>query len=293
MISNLEYLKAFYYTAKYLSITAAAEALFISQPAVSLTIKRLEGELGCKLFFRTTKGARLTPEGEVFYQHISAAFDELFAAERALSDMLNFESGEIRIGASDMTMRFFLLPYLEKFHTLYPKIKILVSNAPTPETLNSLEGGKIDFGIISTPIEKSDNYSIVSVAEIRDIFVAGERFSHLKSTPVPLSELEKLPIICLEKNTTTRKSTDDFLKKNSVVLSPEFELAQSDLIVQFAEMNMGIGSVVDRFAENSIKNGRLFELSLQTQLPTRNIALVTGKRRPVSKAGQRLLELFF
>lgn len=291
MVSNLEYCKTFYYVAKYKSITAAAQALYVSQPAVSLSVQKLEEELNCKLFARTARGVRLTPEGEAYYRYISRAFDEISLAERALSDMLNFESGEIRIGASDMTMRYFLLPYLERFHSLYPKVKILVSNAPTPETMSSLKSGKIDFGVVTTPIEYSDDYEIIPVVEINDIFVASEAYGELKDKVIELSELENMPIICLEENTSTRKATDEFFEKRGVELSPEFELAQSDLIVEFAKKSMGIGSVVDLFARESIENGSLFKLQLSESLPTRHIAVIKTSRYPVSKAGQRLLEI--
>lgn len=291
MLSNLEYCKSFYYVVKFGSITAAASALYISQPAVSLSIQKLEDELGCKLFTRMARGVRLTPEGDAFFKHIEKAFNEIESGERVLRDMLNFESGEIIIGASDMTMRYFLLPHLEKFHHLYPKIKITVSNAPTPDTIASLKSGKIDFGVVSTPFADSDDLDTIKVGELNDIFVAGEKYKFLMNKKLSFEDLAKLPIICLEKNTSTRKATDDFLLSKGAELSPEFELAQSDLIVEFAQRNMGIGSVVDLFAKEAIENKTLFRLQLEENLPTRNIAIVKTNRRPVSKAGQRLLEI--
>ena len=150
---NLEYYKIFYYVAKRQSITLAAEELSISQPAVSQAVKHLEGGLGCALFVRTSKGMRLTKEGELLFSYVQRGYELLLSGEKKLSEMLNPESGEICIGASDMTLQFYLLPYLERFHEAHPKIRVTVTNAPTPETLQHLGDGRIDFGVVNTPIE--------------------------------------------------------------------------------------------------------------------------------------------
>ena len=289
MIANLEYYKVFYHVAKFGSVTLASQQLFISQPAVSQAIKQLELSLGCTLFFRAPKGVKLTPEGETLYSYIKQGYELFESGEKKLEEMLNFENGEIRIGASDMTLKYYLLPFLEKFHKSYPSIKIIVSNAPTPETIQSLKAGKIDFGIVSSPVDESKDYKIIEVADVRDTFVASSRFGWLNGKIVGLSELERLPTICLEKNTSTRRFVDDFLAENDVFLKPEFELATSDLIVKFAEMDMGIGCVVRSFAEESFKNGKLFELQLSKPLPSRKICIITGNKTPISQAGKKLL----
>jgi len=287
---NLEYYKVFYFVAKYKSVTLASQQLYISQPAVSQAIKQLEQAVNCSLFFRTPKGVKLTPEGELLFSYIEQGYEKMLLGEKKLEEMLNFENGEIRIGASDMTLRFYLLPYLEKFHKSYPSIKIFVSNAPTPETILSLTAGKIDFGIVSAPIEISKNYKIIPVGEVVDTFVAGSRFSWLNGKTVPIDELERLPTICLEKNTSTRKFVDEFLLGNNVTLTPEFELATSDLIVKFAERDMGIGCVVKSFAEESFEKGSLFELKLSKQFPPRKICVLTSTKNPISQAGKKLLD---
>jgi len=289
MFVNLEYYKIFYHVAKLQSVTLASQQLYVSQPAVSQAIKQLEQALNCSLFFRTPKGVKLTPEGELLFSYIEQGYEKILQGEKKLEEMLNFENGEIRIGASDMTLRFYLLPFLEKFHKNYPSIKIIVSNAPTPETILSLKAGKIDFGIVSSPIEESKDYKIIPVDEIVDTFVAGSRFSWLKGKTVPLDELERLPTICLEKNTSTRRFVDEFLLENNVKLTPEFELATSDLIVKFAEKDMGIGCVVRSFAEESFEKGSLFEIILSKPFPPRKICILTANKNPISQAGKKLL----
>lgn len=290
METNLEYYRIFYNVAKNQSITATAKKMFISQPAVSQSIKLLEKRLNCNLFVRIQKGVRLTPEGQALFKYVSEGYEKILLGEKKLHEMLNFENGEIRIGASDMTLRYYLLPYIEKFHRHYPGIKIIVSNAPTPNTILSLNAGKIDFGIVSSPIEESKDFKVIPVSEISDVFVAGRRFEWLRKKVIPIEELGKLPTICLEENTSTRKYIDKFMLDNNVVLKPEFELATSDLIVKFAEMDMGIGCVVKNFALDSLSDGKLFELKLSKELPPREICVILGEHNPISRAGQELLD---
>lgn len=231
---NLEYYKIFYYVAGSQSITLAAEQLAISQPAVSQAVKHLEQALSCPLFVRTTKGVRLTKEGEMLYSYVQRGYETILSGERKLSEMLNLEQGEICIGASDMTLKYFLLPYLEEFHERYPGIRVTVTNAPTPETIRHLCDGRIDFGIVSTPVEKRASLKCVPVKEIRDVFVAGRKFEYLKERMLGYEELMKLPVMCLEGNTSTRTYVEQFLASKQVTIRPEFELATSDMLIQFA-----------------------------------------------------------
>lgn len=290
MKASLDLYRVFVSAARLHSITLAAEELYISQPAVSHSIVRLEEALGCRLFARTPRGVRLTSEGETLYPYAAAALEQLALGEKKLTEQLGLESGEICVGASDMTLQFFLLPYLERFHTLYPKIKISVTNGPTPETLRFLGEGTIDFGVVSQPVTDGGDCILTPVGEIRDIFIASRRFSALEGKPLPLAELEHLPVICLEKNTSTRRYVDAFFAGCGARLTPEFELATSDLIVQFAERSLGVGCVVEAFARRAIAEGTVFRIPTEPDIPPRQIC-VARSRRPASKAAAALLEL--
>ncbi len=288
---DLEYYRIFYHVSKAGSFTLAGEELCISQPAVSQAIKVLETSLGSKLFIRIPKGVRLTPEGEVLFSYVQRGYEYILLGEAKFQKMLDLENGEIRIGASDMTLQFYLLPYLEKFHEKFPGIKVTVTNAPTPETLEFLYEGKIDFGIVSEPFEAKPEVEVLRVREIQDIFVAGSRFSQLKGKTLNYKTLEELPIICLERNTSSRSYIDKFLEANDVVLKPEFELAMSDIIVKFALRNLGIGCVVRDFAKEALDSGELFQLQFEQELPKRNFCIITGNNNPISTAAKELLNM--
>ncbi len=291
IISNLEYYKVFYYVAKYGSVTKAAGELAISQPAVSQALKQLERQLEVTLFYRAAKGVRLTSEGELLFSYVEKGYEQIELGVKKVRELQNLEIGEIRIGASDMTLQYYLLPYLEKFHETYPDIKVTVTNAPTPETLTYLKDGKIDFGIVSTPFQEIADIKVTTVREIEDVFVAGRRFIAYKNKTLDLQELEKLPLICLERNTSTRSYMDDFMRENNVSIQPEFELATSDMIVQFALRNLGVGSVVKDFAKDYVEAGLLFELRFNKIIPKRNFCVVQNMKAPLSSASRKLLEI--
>ncbi|MCR5556532.1 MAG: LysR family transcriptional regulator [Butyrivibrio sp.] len=308
MVENLEYYKVFYYVGKNKSITAAAKELMISQPAVSQSIHQLEKNLGCSLFQRTSRGMKFTAEGDILYRYVERGVDLIDLGEQRLKQLQHLEAGEVRIGASDMTLRFFLLPYLEKFHEQYPGIKVTVTNGPTPETIEYLEDDRIDFGVISTPFSPSDGshnrrqsdslaftgkegLTYFPVSEIEDVFVAGRRFIQYKNRMLDFSDLEKIPLILLEGNSSTRSYIDKFLSEHGVDIQPEFELSTSDMIVQFALRNLGVGCVVKDFAKEHLDSGVLFELRFNSVLPKRQICVISDESRPLSIAASKLLEL--
>jgi len=291
MVGNLEYYKAFYYVARAGSVSRAAKELSISQPAVSQAIKQLENFLGVELFQRASRGVRLTGEGQLLFTYVAKGYEQIELGVQKVRQMQNLELGEIRIGASDMTLQFYLLPYLERFHESYPDIKVIVTNAPTPETLGFLEEGRIDFGIVSTPFAERAEVEAKPVREIEDVFVAGRRFTSYKNRTLDLQELETLPLIFLEKNTSTRSYMDKYLMQNNVSVQPEFELATSDMIVQFAQRNLGVGCVVRDFARESLESGQLFELRFNKMIPKRQFCVVRSTKLSISAAAQRLYEM--
>lgn len=291
MVNNLEYYKVFYYVAKNQNLTTAAEELAVSQPAVSQSIKQLETALDTKLFTRASKGVRLTQEGELLFNYVAKGYEQIELGEKKLKQMLDLDLGEIHIGASDMTLQFYLLPFLERFHEKYPDIKVVVTNAPTPETLRNLKEDKIDFGVVSTPFDEQPFMQSVAVREIEDVFVAGRKFIQYKNRMLDLQELEKMPIIFLEGATSTRSNMDSFLQKNHVEIQPEFELATSDMIVQFALRNLGVGCIVRDFAQEYLDSGQLFELRFNKIIPRRQFCVVTGRKAPLSAAARNMLAL--
>lgn len=283
---SYDWYRIFCCVAECRSITVAAEKLFISQPAVSQTIKQLEETLTCALFLRTPKGVKLTAEGELFYKYISEGITAFSEGERRLTAMLRLDEGEIKIGASDMTLEFCLLPYLELFHKKYPNVKIAITNNPTPQTLELLKQGKIDFAAVSEPFSCPD-LEVFSVREIRDIFICNADCKIPDG--VSLADIRD-ELILLEGNTSTRMFLDSEFKKRAFHASPKFELATSPQIVGFAVRNMGIGCVVADFAKQEISSGKVREIKVIDPLPLRHIC-ITRNNDVRSIAADKLFDM--
>ena len=291
MAVNLEYYRVFYHAAKCGSVTKAAAELSLSQPAVSQSIRQLENVLGMRLFVRSARGLTLTAEGKALYAYAEAGCSQFEAGEKNLLQMKNLEYGEITIGASDMTLRFFLLPYLERFHEKYPGVRFQITNGPTPAAMTLLKEGKIDFAVVSGPLPAQENIRMVPVRGIQDIFVAGPKFAAYAQKEQPLSVLEQLPLITLDKDTSTRRYVQRFLEERNVHIRPEFELSTSDMIVQFALRYLGVGSVVKDFAKKELDSGELVELQLKERLPKRQFLVASGVKGGQSLAAAELLKL--
>ncbi len=287
---NFELYKIFYYCAQEKSFSTAAQKLFITQSAVSQSIKSLENQLGVKLFYRKSRSIQLTSEGELLFSYASQAFNFLKAAEGKLQEIEGLRAGEIRIGVSDSICKYFIMPYIEKFGRLYPKVAIKVINRTTPQLLEVLKSGLVDIAISTLPVKKEVFESIPFIS-VNDIFVASNKFVQLQSREIELQELMKYPLVMLQSDSSTRKTIDAFFSNHKLVCSPEIELESLELLVEFAKIGTGIAYVLKESALDLIINGELFEIQLKESLPTREIGIVKMKNVVLSKAVNTFIDI--
>ncbi|MBP3320892.1 MAG: LysR family transcriptional regulator [Clostridia bacterium] len=292
MIDNLALYRYFYETALAGSISAAAKKLYVTQPAVSSMIGNLEKELNTTLFFRTSRGITLTPEGAMLFDYVKNAFAFLEAGEDKLRDISNLSGGVLRIGASDMTLRFFLLDHIQGFHHTFPGVHLTVTNAPTPQTLAALKGGSLDLGVVSGPLDEDDAFEHVKVRRIEDIFVAAPGTVSAKGA-LSYEQLAEYPLIMLEKDTSTRRYVDHHIKEHcdpARLPVPTIELATSDLVLEFAKRGIGIGSVVKDFAKEALDSRALVQVNLKSPPPPRAFYLVYLKNIALSSAARHFIK---
>jgi len=243
----------------------------------------------CTLFIRTPKGVKLTQEGEILYQYIEQAFNFISTAEKKIEDIKNLLSGEIRIGVSDTICKYYLIPHLRLFKTLHPAIKIHVICPTTPEIIKYLKAGKIDFGIINMPFYDGE-INFRSIMEIQDCFVVGEKYKKLSYQMQPLSEIVKYPILLLEKSSNSRLYIDQYFEANSISVTPDFELGNMDLLIQFAKYDFGIACVIRNFFEDELEKGGLYEIRPIEKIPPRSIGAAWLKDIPLSVAAKELID---
>ncbi|WP_152398045.1 LysR family transcriptional regulator [Paenibacillus cellulositrophicus] len=285
---QMEWYRVFYWTAKLGSLTKAAEQLHITQPAVSHTLKQLEGALGGALFFRTAKGVTLTAEGEVLYSYVEQAMQMLDIGEKKMAEMQNLLLGEIHIGASDTLCKHYLLPCLEQFHQQYPDIRVHVTNRTTPETITLLKEGKIDFGIVNLPAD-DPKIDFRPSAPQQDCLVGHPKYAELARQPLPLAELHQYPLLLLEPGGSTRRFLDSYAGAHGTTLHPEFELGSLDLLVQFAQSGFGLTFITRQFITEELASGKLVEIPLAPPIPLRHIGIATLKNVPLSAASKRFI----
>lgn len=288
MNSNFEYYKIFYYVAKYENLTKAATALKTSQPAVTRTIHKLEGELGCRLFTRSKTGMKLTPEGRTFYGYVAAGCAQFFKGENDLSNLISLENGTIYISATETALHCYLFQAMEEFNSLYPNVRFKILNNSTTESVNAVKEGKVDLAFVSANLQVAKPLRMKILRKYRDILIAGMRFEELKAGKEALSlkELVSYPWISLTAETITRRFLNEYFEKNSLTFTPDMELATTDMILPAVRHNLGLGFIPAEFADAELKSGQVFEIKVKEKLPERNIILIYDMEYPQSIAAK-------
>ena len=284
---SYDYYRIFYYVAKYGSFTQAANMLLNNQPNITRAMKALESELGCTLFIRTNKGVTLTPEGEALYAHISLAFEHIQTGEEEISANKGLQKGIVSIGATEISLRCFLLPILNDCRNKYPGIRIKISNLSSPQALSALKTGLVDFAVVTIPIERDSALREVKVKEFREVAICGEVLqSKFGTAAFTLKELSQHPIISLEKGRSTHIFYTDLFAKHGMNFHPDIEAATTDQIIPIVKHNLGIGFVPEQFLYDE-PNG-IYRLNLKDRIPTREICVVTRKGHSPSLAAREL-----
>ena len=288
MNSNFEYYNIFYYVAKYENLTKAATALKTSQPAVTRTIHKLEGELGCRLFTRSKTGMKLTPEGRTFYGYVAAGCAQFFKGENDLSNLISLENGTIYISATETALHCYLFQAMEEFNSLYPNVRFKILNNSTTESVNAVKEGKVDLAFVSANLQVAKPLRMKILRKYRDILIAGLRFEELKAGKEELSlkELVSYPWISLTAETITRRFLNEYFEKNGLTFAPDMELATTDMILPAVRHNLGLGFIPAEFADAELKSGQVFEIKVKEKLPERNIILIYDMEYPQSIAAK-------
>lgn len=287
---NYELYKVFYYVATTLSFSEAANQLFISQSAVSQSIKTLEKKLEQTLFIRSTKKVLLTPEGEILLRHVEPAMNLIKRGENHLLEASS-SGGQIRIGASDTICRYFLIPYLEKFHKEFPGAHIKVTNATSVRCAELLESGQVDLIVVNTPNPYLSSHTTVkSIHSFHDVFIANDTYSELKDKKLSLKQLLNYPLLMLERKSTTSEFLHNLFQKQQLDLVPEIELTSNDLLIDLAKIGLGIAFIPDYCINARAEN--VFIVKTEEELPERNLVIAYNNQIPSSKATLAFLELF-
>ncbi|MCL2752227.1 MAG: LysR family transcriptional regulator [Firmicutes bacterium] len=291
-MADLGLYKVFYAVAKSGSLTKASKELYISQPAVSQAVKQLESQLGGRLFVRTPKGMKLTEDaGETMFGYIEQAMELIKAAENNFYRMKKLAVGTIHIGASDTLIKHHLLKGIDRYHEIYPQIRLQITNCTSMESLAYLKAGSVDIAFVNLPVP-DDGLNVRVCAEVTDSFMTGRELAHLAKTVQPLAALNDHNLIMLEQRSNSRRMISDFAKSKGIELKPDIELGSLDLLADFAEKGLGVACLPREYALDKLELGDLVEIRTTPALPPRKIGLLTVRSVPLSFALKEFIALF-
>lgn len=289
---NFESYKIFYIVALYGSISKAANILYISQPAITKSIKKLESELGITLFNRSPKGVTLTENGKIFYDFIKNGVESFTNGEHKLTSLKNLETGIIKIGASSTVTRYFLIPFIEKFHNIFPNIDISITNHLTHNLVSSLKKGSLDLLIVNLPMKTDNDLLVTPCAKLHDCFAANSNYKEQITKNISLQDLvTNFPIITQKEPSNTRTFLNSLMENNNVDFHPKFDIVSFSLVKEFAKIGMGISYITKEFAKDELENNILFEIPIKEKIPERGLGIVLPKNTISSFATQKFIDI--
>ncbi|MDD3660513.1 MAG: LysR family transcriptional regulator, partial [Lachnospiraceae bacterium] len=294
MSNNLSSYKIFCAVANNGNISSAAKELYISQPAVSKAISKLEQNLNVTLFDRTSRGVKLTYEGRLLYTQVEGAFHAIRQGENQIKRIATLGIGHLSLGVSTTLCKYVLLPSLQEFIQSNPHINLSVSCQSTNKTISDIENGNLEIGLIGEP-SLSGNFLFQPLKEIQDIFVTTENYlNHLKMRDGEcLSDIfGSATLILLDKDNLTRQYVDRFLSSSHIEPKNIIEVTTMDLLIEFAKTGLGIACVIKEFVEHELNDGSLIEYAVPFSIPKRNIGFVYPESISHSSVMERFVSFY-
>lgn len=292
MENNLNLYHIFYTVAKNKNISLAAKELYISQPAISKAISKLEANLETRLFIRSSRGVTLTEEGRILYEQVRSAFSAINSGEQQLRKITRLGISHLSIGVSITLCKYILLPYLKEFIRENPHITISITCHPSLETIRDIENGVTEIGLVGIP-SAADTLCYEPIREIQDTFVATD--TYLKNLRIreggnKTSLLTSANFMMLNKENISRKYVDHYLAAHQITINNILEINTMDLLIELAKIDLGIACVIREFVENDIKNGTFKELTFKRTIPKRSIGFSYREDLPMSDAMKKFIE---
>lgn len=293
MNQSLSSYRIFYTVANTGNISKAAKELYISQPAISKSIQKLEDSVGCRLFSRSSRGVVLTDEGKLLYDHVRTAFETLTLGEEKLKRSIELGVGHLKIGVSSTLCKYLLLPYLKEFVRQNPHISISISCQSTNETLKLLEDNKIDIGLIGRPANLK-NIHFDFLEEIEDCFVATKDYLHnLHTRGVDRDTIfSNATLMMLDKNNMSRQYIDEYLQGNQIQVRDSIDISDMDLLIDFARIGVGVACVIKNFIRNDLANGTLVEIPLDVPIAKREVGFAYRTNTKPSKSLAEFIQFY-
>ena len=289
MAVKLELYRVFKEVAEAGYISTAAKNLYISQSAVSQSIKQLETALQARLFSRSPRGVSLTGEGQMLYQYVRSALGLLATGEDMLSQAQQLLLGTVVIGASDTVTSFFLTHYLDAFHRLHPGIRLKIVSGRSAKVLSMLKSGAVDIAFASSPSDSAiSNWPCFST---HSVFVAGSSYECDFDHVYTRQEIAAFPLILLEHKASSRVFLEQYFLQSGITLTPEIELSSRQLLVTLARIGLGVAGVTQEFVQDALDSGDICLLKTDFTIPARSVDMCTLQDVTPTAAASAFMEM--
>ena len=288
MAVKLELYRVFLEVAQQGNISAAAQRLFISQSAVSQSVKQLEEQLQVRLFSRSTKGVNLTSEGKLLLEYVSHALGLLHSGEEKIAQSRQLLTGELIIGASDTVTKTYLLSRLEAFHKDYPDIRIRILNGTTSMVLDYLHAGQVDIAFASEAPDETV-YASRHCVDTHTIFVAAPDYLEFDKI-YTMEDIAALPLILLERKASSRLYLERYFQERGIPIRPEIELGSHNLLISLARIGLGVACVTEEFSLSGLERGVIVPLKTDFEIPPRAVTMCTLQGVTPTSAANRFMD---
>lgn len=294
MENNLNLYYIFYTVALHKNISGAAKELYISQPAISKAISKLEQSLDVILFHRSSRGVTLTMEGELLFTQVQTAFSAIRHGEEQLKKVNELGISQISIGVSITLCKYVLLPYLQQFVKDNPHIKVTITCHPTMETLRDIDNSVTDIGVVGIP-SLPNGLTYIPFREIQDTFVTTDRY--LENLKIRVGNdrkaiLNNATFMMLNKENISRKYVDMYLSSHQITMDNIIEINTMDLLIELAKIDLGIACVIKDFVKDELDDHTLTEVSLGRAIPKRKLGLVYKDDTIMTDAMKKFISYF-
>lgn len=294
MENNLNLYYIFYTVALHKNISGAAKELYISQPAISKAISKLEQSLDVILFHRSSRGVTLTMEGELLFTQVQTAFSAIRHGEEQLKKVNELGISQISIGVSITLCKYVLLPYLQQFVKDNPHIKVTIICHPTMETLRDIDNSVTDIGVVGIP-SLPNGLTYIPFREIQDTFVTTDRY--LENLKIRVGNdrkaiLNNATFMMLNKENISRKYVDMYLSSHQITMDNIIEINTMDLLIELAKIDLGIACVIKDFVKDELDDHSLTEVSLGRAIPKRKLGLVYKDDTIMTDAMKKFISYF-
>ncbi|MDR0947265.1 MAG: LysR family transcriptional regulator [Ruminococcus sp.] len=275
--SNLNRYRLFCAVAEAGSISAAAELNFISQPAISKSINKMEDTLGTVLFFRNHNGVTLTEEGKILYEDLKEAFEIIKSGEDKIRRINEMGIGHLRLGASGVLCKNILLPYIKKFIRENPNVRLMVEVKSSAQIMRMLYDNEIDIALMIRPLNAAEA-AFYPTNEIRDCFVCTPDYiGNIRKNVANFNFWRDCTIMLLDSANVSRIHIEKYFRENLIAPEQVLEVNTMDMLIEFAKIGLGVACVIEDFVENELRDGSLVKIPIGVPIPSRSVGFAVSK----------------